>query len=749
MLRTLTRKRLAGVAVMAVGLLAACDTADSPVLPSAAPDELALTINVSSISAATGEQVAVAIDQQYLGSLAGIQGFLRFDAASLEYVGQKTHDGAIVLVNDQDAARGTLRFAAVDADGFGTNDIGSFVFMVRRGGYTAALGLDVEEASAYVPGTTALIEDVKVRTAIVENRRLRTDGEGLRLTASDWMARVAPSEEPRFGRDFQRPGQYLLNLRFGDANLSGGAPTIGDVVFILNVSVGLNELLVDADATAANARDAVIAGNVFPQNDPGLGEVGDALRPGVTASDPQGDITLSDATTILAELGVGTTVVGEIIPGRGPLASNRVVVSGNITSSTTWSSSNVYELAGPILVTNGATLTIQPGTLIEGTAGTPGTGAGISGLFVQRDGRLIADGTPLQPIVFSCVSQPKFKGCWGGLVINGSAPLNEGTATSPSIPGRTDGAGQSGCNEKTGEGGSGNYGGCVANDNSGILRYVRVEYSGFRFTATNELNGLALQGVGNGTTIDYVQVHAGQDDGFELFGGTVNVKHLLITASSDDGFDFTEGWSGKGQYIIVQADSLDGDKGFENDGNSSNTAISTPVVWNVTVIGKANPAGTGGTSGNNVVGGLHVRVGAQPIYGNFIVMGYPFAFDHDNDQSCGVFRFSNSVFFNNTRLDNSDTGDPVCDGGDEAVYLQAGAQANLFSNPNLRAPFNVYSPDFRPAFGSGGGCAAPPIDPFFTASATHCGAVPAATAANANIPWYSGWSRGWATPTAP
>ena len=99
------------------------------------------------------------------------------------------------------------------------------------------------------------------------------------------------------------------------------------------------------------------------------------------------------------------------------------------------------------------------------------------------------------------------------------------------------------------------YGGCNDDDNSGVLQYARVEYAGFKFTPTNELNGLALYGVGRGTTIDHIQVHAGLDDGIEFFGGTVNAKYLYLTANSDDQFDFTESFSGNVQFVIAQLES--------------------------------------------------------------------------------------------------------------------------------------------------------------------------------------------------
>src|SRR5262249_42275557 len=137
--------------------------------------------------------------------------------------------------------------------------------------------------------------------------------------------------------------------------------------------------------------------------------------------------------------------------------------------------------------------------------------------------------------------------------------------------------------------------GCNGADSSGVLRYVRSEYAGARFTTTKERNGITFNGVGSHTLVDFVQVHAALDDGTEYFGGTVNVKHLLLTANEDDNVDWVLGWRGSGQFIIVQADSMDGDRCMEADnngidaGNPSTTPRSAPNLYNVTCVGKQQP----------------------------------------------------------------------------------------------------------------------------------------------------------------
>lgn len=768
MATTFTRAR--GVmGLLAAALVAtACDNIDNPTVPKVRGDELVLALKVSSMVAGEGDRIAVALDPEFGGQLAGVSGYLKFDATRLEYVGQTVEDG-IIMVNASSAARGAIRLAAASEEGF-TDDIGSFVFKVRGAGYAASLSFDVEDAVGIYAGGANKIPDINVVQWAAEDRYM-TVGDAQLMTSDDWMRRLMPGRDPKFATTFARPGDLAVpNLRFGDVNLSGGATPVDldDVIFLLNVTVGNLELIIDADSTTfggagAGRRDAVIAGNVDPINSPGLGEPGDALRPGINSATDFGQIDLGDVIVVLNETvnQAGQAVAGEIIPGRTPPATNRVVVSTNITTNTTWTSNNVYELGAAVQVTNGATLTIQPGTRIEGVAGSaPGVGYGA--LFVTRDGRIVADGTPLQPIKFTCTAAVKAKGCWGGLTINGNAPLNEGTLTSPANPGRD--GGQTGCFEKPGEGNSGLYGGCNAADSSGVFRYVIVEYSGFRFTATNELNGIAFQGVGNKTVVDFVQVHGGQDDGVEFFGGSVNAKHLLITAASDDGFDWVEGWSGNVQFVIVQSDSLDGDKGIEADNTNAAfnaTPRALPTLWNFTLVGKANPAGTGGADpANNVEGGMHIRRGTRPNMNNFIVQGYPHILDVDDTETCvtdatgGPFRIANSAFQFFTTVNNTDTGDPAgC--GSEEVFLATSAFSNLIAANgtatvvNLLAAYNVMTPDFRPAFGQASGGATPPAGGFFDVTATYRGAVPPANSSKSNIPWYAGWSRPWQNPTAP
>jgi hypothetical protein len=206
-----------------------------------------------------------------------------------------------------------------------------------------------------------------------------------------------------------------------------------------------------------------------------------------------------------------------------------IVVTGEVTGSETWVNTNYYVLRGAVFVRDAATLNIQAGTRIIGESGSVGT------LIVERGGRLMAIGTPEAPIVFTS-DQPigtRNRGDWGGLIINGRARINF----------------ESG--EAAGEGDTGVYGGNNDNDNSGVLRYVRVEFSGIEFSPDNELNGIAFQAVGRGTQVDHVQAHMSRDDAMEWFGGTADGKYLVMSNAADDSVDWTFGWTGRLQFVAV------------------------------------------------------------------------------------------------------------------------------------------------------------------------------------------------------
>jgi hypothetical protein len=264
------------------------------------------------------------------------------------------------------------------------------------------------------------------------------------------------------------------------------------------------------------------------------------------------------------------------------MADAQVIVTGEITTNTNWTNDNIYLLDGWVYVRSGATLTIEPGTVIKGDSETKGS------LIIERGAMIIADGTPEQPIVFTSQKPAgqRSYGDWGGLILCGRATVN-----TPENAGAGTAAG-----EAVIEGGVGSIYGGGSNpnddDNSGIVRYVRLEFGGIPFQPNSEINGLTCGGVGRGTIIDHVQVSYSGDDGFEWFGGTVNATNLISYNNWDDDFDTDFGFRGNVQFGLVVRDpniaDQSGSNGFESDNDgqgTGNTPITQPVFSNITVVG--------------------------------------------------------------------------------------------------------------------------------------------------------------------
>ncbi len=283
-------------------------------------------------------------------------------------------------------------------------------------------------------------------------------------------------------------------------------------------------------------------------------------------------------------------------------------LSGTITDDLLLTSNNTYELVGKVVVggdnEDSADLTVQAGTTIFG-------GTDVDFLVISRGSKIIANGTRTAPVTLTSQSDltggadlSSDRGLWGGLVINGNAPIND-------CPEGATG-GTAGCT-KEGEANSGLFGGDDPNDSSGVLNYVVVKFAGSNVDPENQLNGIAFQGVGSGTVVDYVQVHNNLDDGVEFFGGTVNAKHMVLTGNADDSLDWTDGWQGSIQYLIIdQPESLSADNGIEADnreGDETATPRSLPRIANMTINGRSGERavrlrrGTGLQLYNSVVAG--------------------------------------------------------------------------------------------------------------------------------------------------
>jgi len=285
-------------------------------------------------------------------------------------------------------------------------------------------------------------------------------------------------------------------------------------------------------------------------------------------------------------------------------AGGPIVVNSDITVSTTWTADNVYDLAAQIYVTNGATLTIEPGTLI---ASTP-TGNGSGSLAINRGSRIIAKGTCDDPIIFTSSNDDfttwrEAANEWGNLTIQGRGYIGFGPLTGNGTPVPTN-VSTCGDNVSAMEGLTESfpgdprvlYGGTDDDDNSGCLEYVSIRYGGRVIGLGNELNGLSLGGIGRGTSIRYIEIMNNVDDGIEIWGGTVYLKYFSIWNVGDDSFDVDQGWRGCAQFgLIVQGYSLDasqgsgvGDNAFETDGseNSFEQPLTTATIYNATVIGQ-------------------------------------------------------------------------------------------------------------------------------------------------------------------
>lgn len=301
--------------------------------------------------------------------------------------------------------------------------------------------------------------------------------------------------------------------------------------------------------------------------------------------------------------------------------SDNKVLSGTYKQNVVLTTGNTYLLDGLVYIDSGYSITIQPGTTIHGRKGTNST------LIIKRGAKIFAEGTATLPIVFTSSAPEGLKklGDWGGLVILGRA-TNNGSYNGVNGVMEIEG----GINNSNGDG---LHGGNDDNDNSGILKYVRLEFGGYPFQPDREINGVTFGSVGRGTTIDYVQVSYANDDAFEFFGGTVNCKHLISFRNLDDDFDTDNGYRGKIQFAIAIRDTAIADgsaggasNGFESDNDGSGSSMqpfTAPVFSNMTIIGPLFTPTT--TIASPFRRGAHIRRNSRLSLFNSIVMGWPSA----------------------------------------------------------------------------------------------------------------------------
>lgn len=328
----------------------------------------------------------------------------------------------------------------------------------------------------------------------------------------------------------------------------------------------------------------------------------------------------------------------------------------SITTDTTLDADITYTLVGPTIVSSGACLYIPAGTRIEAAA----TGADVY-LAISQDACIEANGTATNPIVMTSASTAPSAGDWGGLIILGNAPINsvDGTTTTTA----------------TSEIASLPYGGSEPTDSSGIIRYVRVEYSGGKADGQSENNGFSFYGVGSGTEVAYIQAYEGADDGVEFFGGTVNASNIAVLNCQDDSVDWTEGYTGNLTDVYVKHGATH-DKGIEADGYNTDVAnnggyFSAPTVTNLTIVG------LGSGTGNEAV---RLRAGTQGMFSNVWIEGFAEAFDLDGDQGdnptgagvlSGDLNVASVIFADVTLNMKNDTGETFT----EADFLTEDATA--------------------------------------------------------------------------
>jgi hypothetical protein len=335
---------------------------------------------------------------------------------------------------------------------------------------------------------------------------------------------------------------------------------------------------------------------------------------------------------IKVNLDDSTTNNGNPNPTGGTLQERIIsskILTGNINENVELPKGK-YTLKGYVYVNNRARLTFAAGSVIVGDTTSKGA------LIIEQNSRLIADGTATDPIVFTSgkpAGQRK-AGDWGGIAIAGNAPTNR--STPPLLEGGINAV----------------YGGSLANDNSGILRYVRIEFAGIASDPNSEINGLTLGGVGSGTTIENVQVSYGNDDAYEFFGGTVNAKNLIAFATADDDFDFDFGYVGRIQFGVSLRDPAfvdggDAGNGIECDNDGSGTTASPrtrPQLSNFTFCG---PNGAAGVLANHNFN-TRFRRSTHFVLVNSILSGYQKAgFQFESDSTAAAYIDGRSIFKNN------------------------------------------------------------------------------------------------------
>jgi hypothetical protein len=347
-----------------------------------------------------------------------------------------------------------------------------------------------------------------------------------------------------------------------------------------------------------------------------------------------------------------------------------------------------YFLKGYVYVNGRATIRFAPGSVIVSDSITKGA------LIIEQNSRIFCEGTATEPIIFTSGKSPATRapGDWGGIVILGNSVTNR--TTPPIIEGGINAV----------------YGGSVVADNSGILRYVRIEFAGIAADPNSEINGLTLGGVGSGTKLEYIQVSYGNDDAYEFFGGRVDARYLIALATADDDYDFDFGYQGRLQFGVALRDPLfvdpgDAGNGVECDNDATGSLIAPftrPVISNFTWCGPNDAAGTLANHNFN----MRWRRSTEFEVHNSILMGYMDAgFSIENDATVSRYKNDTSFFKNNlvhaiTAPFRSGTAAIMTSAEVETKALSQGNTKNTVAEINLTAPFSLTAPNFIPNAGS-------------------------------------------------
>lgn len=407
----------------------------------------------------------------------------------------------------------------------------------------------------------------------------------------------------------------------------------------------------------------------------------------------RGNVPAPGLWHFVAELrSADTTQVVKKAFAKFVVSQNAAVVLGKdgtdteISEDTVWTNDTIYKINYQVFVNDGATLTLEPGTLILAS----GQNAVI---VVEKGGKIMANGRREAPIVMTCDADvgERFSGCWAGLIVLGDAVVTRGTGHAEGVLPETRPV----------------YGGSNDEDSSGVLRYVRVEFAGVDFNPETQPNAFGFHGVGSGTVVEYIQAHEGEDDGIEFFGGTANCRYCVSDGAKDDSLDWAHGWRGTAQHVFILQDGRS-DNGIEADNDKEQgfnaQPRSHPTLYNLTMIGGGLQEITHGGDG------MRIRVGTAITARNVILTGFGGDAIDVRDNSPSFFTDGTSSIKNAIITDNGGTtGDSQIVGTGVAAEVGYQDVAPMLVNVRLEG-----NPDPRPMLGSPasmvGAASVPPSD---------------------------------------